>query len=169
VRDLGLPREAVVNVIVRDNEAIPPRGSTRLREGDQVHVLLRQEAAGMVPALTERWRHGPIGPPPRPPRRHQGRTPVFSAWPWTERDGDASAPETIRGQEVVAQLRIRRDRAGGLWVLEDGRYAITGPVAAIGGRGELSFWARRRLARVDPDERAWLQTVIGALAADIPE
>jgi cell volume regulation protein A len=49
VRDLGLPREAVVNVIVRDNEAIPPRGSTRLREGDQVHVLLRQEAAGWSP------------------------------------------------------------------------------------------------------------------------
>nr|MDQ3934311.1 potassium/proton antiporter [Actinomycetota bacterium] len=39
VRDLGLPREAVVNVIVRGDEAIPPRGATRLRAGDRVHVL----------------------------------------------------------------------------------------------------------------------------------
>ena len=169
VRDLGLPREAVVNVIVREDEAIPPRGSTRLREGDQVHVLLREEAARTVPELMERWRTGPIGPPPRPPRRHQGRTPVFSAWPWQDDDGDASRPTAVRGHSVVAQLRVRRDRPGGLWVLEDGRYAITGPVAALGGRGELSSWARRRIARADPDERAWLQTVIGALAADVPE
>ena len=170
VRDLGLPREAVVNVIVRGDEAIPPRGSTRLRVGDTIHVLMRQQAARAIPQLTERWRHGPIGPPPRPPRRHQGRTPVFSAWPWREeRDGDAGGPEAIRGQPVVAQLRVRRDRPGGLWVLEDGRYAITGPIAALGGRGELSHWARRRLPRAEADERAWLQTVIGALAADVPE
>ena len=26
-RDLGLPRDAVVNVIVRDDQAIPPRGT----------------------------------------------------------------------------------------------------------------------------------------------
>src|SRR4029079_16556806 len=45
VRDLGLPRDAVVNVIVRDDEAIPPRGSTRLRAGDRIHVLIRQESA----------------------------------------------------------------------------------------------------------------------------
>lgn len=169
VRDLGLPREAVVNVIVRGDEAIPPRGSTRLREGDQVHVLLRQEAANLVPALTERWRTGPIGPPPRPPRRHQGRMPVFSAWPWRPEEGDPSNPAHVRGQAVVAQLRVRRDRPGGLWVLEDGRYAMTGPIAALGGRGELSSWARRRIGRADPDERAWLQTVIGALASDVPE
>ena len=54
-------------------------------------------------------------------------------------------------------------------MLEDGRYAITGPIAAIGGRGELSHWARRRLRAAGGDERAWLQTCIGALAADVPE
>src|SRR5829696_2886067 len=32
VRDLELPREALVNVIVRDGSAIPPRGSTELQE-----------------------------------------------------------------------------------------------------------------------------------------
>jgi cell volume regulation protein A len=33
VRDLGLPREALLNVVIRDGQAFPPRGSTRLRPG----------------------------------------------------------------------------------------------------------------------------------------
>jgi cell volume regulation protein A len=169
VRDLGLPREAVVNVIVRGDQAIPPRGSTRLRAGDQVHVLLRQTEAARVPVIVERWRTGPIGPPPRPPRRSKGRTPVFTTWRWTHHDGDPAHPDEVRGQPVVAQLRIRRDEPGGLWVLEDGRYAVTGPVGAVGGRGVVSQWARRRISRTNGDERAWLQTVIGALASDVPE
>ena len=68
VRHLGLPREAVVNVIVRGDAAIPPRGSTRLQAGDRLHVLVRREVAEEVDAVTARWRSGPIGPPPRPPR-----------------------------------------------------------------------------------------------------
>ena len=39
VRELGLPREALVNVIVRGGEAIPPRGSTRIEAGDRLHLL----------------------------------------------------------------------------------------------------------------------------------
>jgi hypothetical protein len=42
-------------------------------------------------------------------------------------------------------------------------------VGAVGGRGVLSQWARRRIPRTNGDERAWLQTVIGALASDVPE
>jgi cell volume regulation protein A len=166
VRDLALPREAVVNVIVRDGEAVPPRGSTRLRAGDRIHVLVRARAADELRRLTERWRSGPVGPPPRPVKPMSGRGPVFSSWRWTEEDGDAQEPPGVRGQPVVAQLRVRRDVAGGLWVLADGRYALTGPVGAVGGRGELSDWALRRMRRVGADERAWLQTVVGALAAD---
>jgi cell volume regulation protein A len=60
VRELGLPREALVNVIVRDNEAIPPRGSTRIAAGDRLHILVRREAADLFPELLERWRSGPI-------------------------------------------------------------------------------------------------------------
>ena len=63
-------------------------------------------------------------------------------------------------------MRIRRDEAGGLWYLADGRYAVTGMRAAIGGRDAMTQWAVRRLAYAAPDERAWLQTVIGVLAAD---
>jgi cell volume regulation protein A len=168
VRDLGLPRDAVVNVIVRGDEAIPPRGSTRLRAGDRLHILLRTAAAKQVPGLLERWSAGPIGPPARPPRRIHGRSPVFSAWRWSGADGDPTALREIRGVRAVEQLRIRRDCPGGLWALADGRYGLSGPLGAIGSRQDLTAWARRRMRAAEPDERAWLQTVIGALASDLP-
>jgi cell volume regulation protein A len=167
VRELGLPRDAVVSVIVRNEQAIPPRGSTYLRSGDELHLLIGEESAHLIASLRRRWRHGPIGPPARPPRRVTGRRPIFSVWSWNEeRHGRAARPSTVAGQAVIEQLRIRRDHPGGLWVLADGRYAITGPLAAIGSARELTDWARRRIPQVPPDERAWLQNVIGALAAD---
>jgi potassium/hydrogen antiporter len=168
VRDLGLPRDAVVNVIVRGDQAIPPRGSTRLRPGDRLHVLLRTSAAKQVPVLLERWANGPIGPPARPRREIKGRRPVFSAWKWRDEDGDPADVRDLRGVRAVEQLRIRRDRPGGLWVLADGRYGLTGPLGAMGSRQDLAAWARRRMRIAEPDERAWLQTVIGALASDLP-
>jgi cell volume regulation protein A len=166
VRDLGLPREAVVNVIVREDEAIPPRGSTRVAAGDELHVLTRRESSKEVYGLLERWRSGPIGRPERPAIPPGSRTSTFSTWRWRDADGDAARPETVRGQPVIEQLRVRRDRPGGLYVVADGRYAITGDVAALGRRRQLSAWAQRRASTADPDERAWLQTVIGALATD---
>ncbi len=60
VRDLRLPREALVSVIVRGDHAIPPRGSTRIEPGDQLHVLVRREVSDELPALVEWWRRGPI-------------------------------------------------------------------------------------------------------------
>jgi potassium/hydrogen antiporter len=167
VRDLGLPRDALVSVIVREERAIPPRGSTRLHVGDELHLLIGEESAHLVRDLLSRWRTGPIGPPPRPRRPVIARRPIFSVWSWnTRRDGDASHPRTIAGLPVVEQLRIRRDQTGGLWVLADGRYALTGSLAAVGSRRDLTEWARRRMRHVTPDEQAWLQNVIGALAAD---
>ena len=166
VRDLGLPRDAMVNVIVRGDQAIPPRGSTRLRAGDRLHLLVRQESADQVHSLLDRWRTGPIGPAPRPTRKFQGRPPVFSTRPWRPEDGDAGAPATVEGERVVERLRIRRDVPGSLVVLADGRYAVTGPVLAIGGREDLTDWAKRRLAVAEPEERGWWQGVIGALGAD---
>jgi cell volume regulation protein A len=60
IRDLGLPREALVNVIVRGGRAIPPRGSTKLMAGDVLHILVRDEASREVYPLMERWRRGPM-------------------------------------------------------------------------------------------------------------
>ena len=169
VRDLGLPRDAVVNVIVRDDQAIPPRGTTRLRAGDHIHVLIRQESARELYALRDRWHAGPIGRPPRPRAAPLGREAVFSTGGWREEDGDPARPDAVGGREVIEQLRIRRDAPGGLWVLADGRYAVTGPLYAMGTRLAVSDWARRRMRSAEADEKAWLQTVIGALAADLPE
>jgi cell volume regulation protein A len=173
VRDLGLPREAVVNVIVRGDEAIPPRGSTILHAGDRLHVLLRQELSRDVHRIVERWRRGPIGPAPRARPRPQGRPPTFSVRPLeqTTLAGDAAHPREVVGSAVAAQLRIRRDVPGSLVALDDGRYAVVGPLVAVGGRDALASWAMRRLRRLPGTdaERAWLQNVVGALAADVPE
>jgi K+:H+ antiporter subunit KhtU len=169
VRDLGVPREALVSVIVRGGEAIAPRGSTRIRAGDRLHVLVRREAADEVDALQERWRRGPVGPPPRPRRRLRGSSPIFTVRPAGEDGvvGDLDAPERVLAQSVAARLRVRRDRPGALVALEDGRYAVTGPLLIAGSREDVTTYARRRAAAADPDDRAWLQTVVGALAIDI--
>jgi potassium/hydrogen antiporter len=167
VRDLGLPYDALVDVIVRCEEAIPPRGSTHLRAGDRLHLLVRQERAREVMALTERWRTGPVGPRPRPPIRARGVAPIFSVRPWGQLDGDPNRPTVVTGERVVERLRERRDRPGALVVLEDGRYAITGSILAIGSREALAQWVRRRLRDAGPEERGWLQGVLGTLAADL--
>jgi cell volume regulation protein A len=71
----------------------------------------------------------------------------------------------VDGIEVVDQLRTRRDKAGALVALADGRYAFTGPVVAVGPSQPLQELARRRLGRARDDaERAWWREVIGALA-----
>ena len=169
VRDLGLPRDALVSVIVRGDEAIAPRGSTRIRAGDRLHILVRREAAKEADALQERWRRGPIGAPPRPRRKLRGSSPIFTVRPFAAEavTGDLDAPERVLDRSVVARLRVRRDRPGSLVALEDGRYAITGPLLITGSRDDVTRYARRRAEHADPDTRAWLQTVVGALAIDI--
>lgn len=167
VRELGLPREALVNVIVRDGHAIPPRGSTELREGDELHILVRGELREEVEELTRRWHEGPVGRPPPlqlPPR---GAPQVFTVGPTAEVE-DPSAPSEYEGIEVLAILRSRRDHPSSLVALADGRYAlITATVAAVGDRRSLAQWCERRAARAedDPAERAWWQETIGALIA----
>jgi CPA2 family monovalent cation:H+ antiporter-2 len=171
VRDLDLPRDALVSVIVRGGEAVAPRGSTRIRAGDRLHVLVRREAARELDGLQERWRDGPIGAPPRPRRQTRGTSPVFTVRPSRPDEvvGDFDAPEQVLGQSVVARLRVRRDLPGALVALEDGRYAVTGTLLIVGARDDITAYARRRVASVDPDERAWLQSVVGALAIDVFE
>ena len=60
VRDLGLPRRALVAMIVRGEDAIPPRGRTRLAAGDRLYVLVRAESEGAVIDVFNRWRSGPM-------------------------------------------------------------------------------------------------------------
>ena len=59
VRELGLPRDALLSVIVREGEAALPRGSTRVEAGDRLHVVVRSEVADQWAASSRRWATGP--------------------------------------------------------------------------------------------------------------
>jgi cell volume regulation protein A len=166
VRDLELPREALVNVIVRDGHAIPPRGSTQLQEGDELHVLVRSELREEVEALTARWTKGPVGRPRPPALPRRGASQVFSVRP-AGPNADPR-PNEVDGIAVLAVMRTRGDGGGAMLALADGRYAVTGKtVVAIGGRRALADWCERRAERagVDAVERSWWQEVTGALIA----
>jgi cell volume regulation protein A len=166
IRELGLPRDALVNVIVRGDEALPPRGSSRIEAGDRLHVLVRQEVADDVEDLIVRWRTGPLGPRERP-RLRDSRAPVFSVRPWSDGDGNPASPDDIGGVPVVEQLRTRRDVPGALVALADGSYAVTGPFLAAGGARSIELHARRRLSRATSEsERTWWQEVLGAVALE---
>jgi cell volume regulation protein A len=166
LRDLGLPRDALVSLVVRGEEALLPRGSTRLEAGDRLLVLVRREVARELPQLLERWRTGPVHRPVRPPRTYTGSVPVYTSRPWDEAEGDPAHPRTVAGHLVVEHLRTRRDVPGALVLLADGRFAVTGPVLMIGPAAQLQAQARRRLAAAagDDAEYAWWQEVIGACA-----
>ena len=165
VRELGLPRDALLNLIVRGDQAIPPRGSTRVEAGDRLHILVRQEVAVEFRELLGRWRSGPLEFP-RPVRPSlRGTAPIFTTRQWSEDDGDPSHPRAIGSLEVIEQLRTRRDRPGALVVLEDGRFAVTGRVLLMGTPRHLTDEAQRRIASAREDsERAWWREVIGAVA-----
>jgi cell volume regulation protein A len=165
VRELGLPRDALLSVIVRGEEALLPRGSTRIEAADRLHVLVREEVAGHMPDLLERWRLGPVEiPTSRHPPMRAG-TAVFTMRRWTDEDGDAGFPKHVHGVAVAEQVRTRRDQRGALVALEDGRFAVTGPLVAIGGPLQIQRYCRRRLSsEEDAAARAWWQEVIGALA-----
>lgn len=165
VRDLDLPREALVNVIVRDGSAIPPRGSTELKEGDELHILVRSELREEVEALTDHWDRGPIGRPSPPPLPRRAASQVFTVRP---RRGDGELGEEIDGIPIASVLRDRSERGAYLVALADGRYAVVSSgLVAIGGRRALAGWCEGRVERPDVDgaERAWWQEVTGALIA----
>lgn len=168
IKDLGLPREAVVNLIVRGDSALPPRGSTEIEAGDELHILARRHALGAVEALTERWQDGPLGEPEAPLLPLRGAPLVFTVRPWVDRDGDPAAPEEINGIAVVRRLRVRRDSPGALLALADSRFAIVSDgLVAVGGRRRLAEWAAGRIEQpgLPPAARAWWQELAGVLAA----
>ena len=171
IKDLGLPREALVNLIIRGEIAIPPRGSTEIEAGDELHIVVRAEQHDEVEAMTESWRTGPLGEPPVPALPPRGAPQVFSVRRWTEADGDPAHPEAVEGTAVLARLRLRRDGAGSLVLLADGRYAVgSHELLAVGGRRALADWAARRIRRpgLSSQEVAWWQEVAGALVAPAP-
>lgn len=171
VKELGLPREALVNLIVRGGTAIPPRGSTELEAGDELHIVVRLKALPAVEKLTDRWRDGPVGEPPISQLPARGAPQVFTVRPWLSADGDPGEPEAIDDIPIAYRMRTRRDDTGALVGLADGRYAVTSDnLVAVGGRRQLAEWCARRaggpgLAQADS---AWWLELAGALAAPRP-
>ena len=56
VRELGLPRSAIVAVVVRGDDSIPPRGSTIVQPGDLLFVLAPRSMRQDVDDVFSRWR-----------------------------------------------------------------------------------------------------------------
>ena len=166
VKELGLPRDALINLIVRDREALLPRGSTTVEAGDEVHILVRREKRNEIARMIETWREGPIVGPPRLPIGMRGSPAIFSVRPTRPEDGDTGSPASINGVEVAQTLRTRSDSAAAIVVLVDGRFAVTGPdLIAVGGRRNLTRWCAERAERksISPQDRAWLQDAIGVI------
>jgi cell volume regulation protein A len=166
VNQLQLPREALVSVIVREDEALLPRGSTEVAVGDRLHILVRGAVREGVEQLFDRWRSGPIGEPERVPRSGSGRSPIFTVKPWADHMGDPACPDDVEGVEVIRVLRTRREEAGALLLLDDGRMAVTGAgVVAVGGPRQLFRYCRERIQRAeDPQATAWWQEVAGVVS-----
>jgi potassium/hydrogen antiporter len=56
VRELGLPRSALVAVVARGEHTIPPRGSTVIRPGDRLFVLAPRSMRPELEDVFARWR-----------------------------------------------------------------------------------------------------------------
>jgi len=56
VREIGLPRSALIAVIARAGETIPPRGSTVIEPGDRLFVLIPRSMRPELEDVFFRWR-----------------------------------------------------------------------------------------------------------------
>jgi len=165
VNQLMLPRDALVSVLVRADEALLPRGSTEIEAGDQLHILVREHVREEVEGLFARWRNGPLEEEDLKLPVLSGRAPIFSVKPWRAGYGDPASPARVERTEVLRRLRVRRDTPGALLLLADGRFAVTGEgVVAAGGQRQLFRYVRERIQRAEtPAARAWWQEVAGVV------
>lgn len=168
VADLQLPREALVSVIVRGDEALLPRGSTALEAQDRLQILVRGHLVNRIEELFQLWRSGPIGPEDRDDvRPFITRAAIFSVKPWAQTGrGLEGDPVSVGGVEVIKRVRTRHDEPGALFVLADGRFGVTSRgICATGSSRQIRGYARRRIERSEAlSERAWWQEVAGAVA-----
>jgi cell volume regulation protein A len=56
VREVGLPRSAIIAVVVRGDDSIPPRGSTVIEPGDHLYVLAPHAMRPAIEDVFSRWR-----------------------------------------------------------------------------------------------------------------
>ena len=63
VREVGLPRNALIVLIVRDGVGVPPRGSSRVAAGDRLYVVASAQARPEVEVVLDAWESGPMPTP----------------------------------------------------------------------------------------------------------
>jgi potassium/hydrogen antiporter len=56
IRELGLPRDALVAVVNRGQDAVPPRGSTVIQAGDRLFILIPRTRRPDLEDVFARWR-----------------------------------------------------------------------------------------------------------------
>jgi cell volume regulation protein A len=56
VRELGLPRDALVASVSRNGNVIPPRGSTIIKAGDQLSIVIPPQRRPDLDDVFTRWR-----------------------------------------------------------------------------------------------------------------
>ena len=154
-------------MIVRGGHAMPPRGSTEVREGDELHILVRQELRDEVEALTRRWQDGPIGEPAPPLMPPRGAPQVFSVGPAGQVDDPCAPTGSPASRWWRSSAAAATAPAPSPTSPTAATRSTSEEVVAIGGRQALARWCERRAERsgTDPAERAWWQELIGALIA----
>jgi cell volume regulation protein A len=162
VRDLEFPLGMSLAVIVRGDEAFPPAASSRLKAGDALHFLVREEVSWRVPELLQRLSDG--AREPTVADRYTVEPGGLVAEPWTPAHGDATDPVILLGTVVVENIRRRTDGRGALVQLEDGRYGVTGATLAVGPAEALRRYAGRHAATAfDEGDARWWREVADAL------
>ena len=97
-------------------------------------------------------------------------SPSLTVRAWNPHDGNAESPDQVLGIPVKRLLAKRPDAPGALVALEDRRFALTGPIAAIGRHRVLRTYVRGRArTKTDGAYRAWLAQVSEVLEGLLPE
>jgi hypothetical protein len=98
------------------------------------------------------------------------RGPTLTIRRWDAGDGNPASPEHVLGIQVDRLLAQRTDAPGALVELHDRRFALTGPLAAIGRHRVLRTYVRERsYKKHDEPYREWLREVSEILEGMRPE
>ncbi len=97
VRELALPDEAVVAMIVRNQRIIPPRGSTRIEPNDHIFLVLRPGVRPLVDRIFARYGMEAVGLPARCEFPLRGDTTVADLIEFYGIQLDAPEEQTLAG------------------------------------------------------------------------
>jgi len=88
--------------------------------------------------------------------------------PWESQDGDPANPERVFGAPVQEILARRADQTGALLALDANRFALTGPVTAMGRSMALLHYIRVQARDARAADREWLDEVYRLLGQRQP-